>query len=98
VVCELDAGLNVPPGINPDSGVLDDRFAVRVARMIDQARVVAAAVSIDTSLLVEREEISVVAPHALVIVPAICFLVADSFSGILDDLLARSYAPFRKNT
>ena len=66
--------------------------------MIDQARVVAAAVSIDTSLLVEREEISVVAPHALVIVPAICFLVADSFPGILDDLLARSYAPFRKNT
>lgn len=66
--------------------------------MIDQARVVATAISIHTGFLVEGEEIGVMASHALIVVPAICLLVGDSFSGILDDLLTRSYAPFRKNT
>ncbi len=31
VVRKLDAGLNVPPGINPDPAVLDYRLTVRVA-------------------------------------------------------------------
>ena len=98
VISELDTRLDVPLGINPDSAVLDYRLTVRVARMIDQSGIVATTVSVDAGFLVEREQISVVAAHALVVVPAISFLVADSLSGILDNPLTRAYAPLRENT
>jgi hypothetical protein len=64
--------------------------------MIDQSGVVAAAVAVNTSLLVEREEKSVVPSHFLVIVTPISFRVRDSLARVLDYSLARTDSPRRE--
>ena len=64
--------------------------------MIDQSGVVAAAVAVNTSLLVEREEKSVVPSHFLIIVSPISFGVRDSLARVLDYPLARTDSPRRE--
>ena len=87
IVGKLHAGLNVPESVYKDALLLDDRFAVRVAGMIDQTSRVGTHVSIDTCLVVEREEEGVMTRHLLFIVPSVRLVVRDSRPRVFDDLL-----------
>jgi hypothetical protein len=64
--------------------------------MIDQSGVVAAAVAVNTSLLVEREEKSVVPSHFLIIVSPISFGVRDSLACVFDYPLTRTDPTLRE--
>ena len=66
--------------------------------MIDQSGVVAAAVAVNTSLLVEREEKSVVPSHFLIIVSPISFGVRYPLACVLDYPLTRTDSSLCENS
>src|SRR5687767_7519121 len=96
IVGKLYAGLNVLQRIDPDALVLDDRLAVWITGVIYQPGRVGTHSAVDTGLVIEREEKSVVARHLLFVVPAVRFLVRNSWSCVLDDLLAWPDPPRRE--
>src|SRR5688572_7560647 len=87
VVSELHARLDILFRVDPDLSLLDHRFAVRIAGVVDVARIVSLTVAVDDRLLVEREEESVMPSHRLVVVPAIGLCVRDPLPGIINDSL-----------
>src|SRR5690606_8300200 len=87
VVNELLARPDRPQRVDPDPPVLDDRLAVRVARVIDETRLVAVARAVDDGLSVDREEEGVVTPHPAFVVAPVRLLVRDALAGIFDDAL-----------
>src|ERR1700681_1330180 len=70
VVRELGARLDAAQGMDEDLLSSDDSFAIRRARVIDQARVAAARIqgSVDDGVPVEREEESVMPLHLRIVV------------------------------
>ena len=59
VVRELFAGLDVANRLDPDASVVDHRIAVRPARVVDEAGLVAIHGGVDDDVVVNREEVSV---------------------------------------
>ena len=56
VVRELFARFDVANGLDPDATVVDRRVAIRIARVIDESRLVAADGGIDHDVIVDREQ------------------------------------------
>src|SRR5687767_15663300 len=98
VVGELHARLDILFRVDPDLPPVDHRFAVRIAGVVDVARVVPLTVAVDHRLLVECEEESVMPPHRLVVVPPIGLGVRDALPGVFDDSLAGPDSFFCEDT
>ena len=88
VVGQLQAGLDVLPGVDEDLFSDRDRLAVGIARVVDVARVVPLPVPVDDGVLVESEKEGMVPPHLLVLVAAIALVGGDPLAGVFDDALS----------
>jgi hypothetical protein len=96
VVRQLLALLYRASRIDPDTAVLDDCLAVGIARMVDEARLVASCAAVDDRPLRQGEEVRVMPAHALVIVPLVSLGVRDPLAGVFNDALACTNAPCRE--
>src|ERR1051325_4618007 len=85
IVRQLLARRNGPQRVNPDLAAADLRFAVGVAGMIDEDRFVSPDRAVDHLPLVQDEEKRVVAPHRVLLIPAIGLGIRDLLASVLDD-------------
>src|SRR3954468_3536014 len=85
-------------GFDEDPFPIVDRFAVRLARVIDEARLVPVHRSVDARLVVDREEERMMAVHLLVVVSLVRGLPRDALAEILDDARALLDGPGGKCT
>src|SRR5688572_3913183 len=98
VVGELLARLDIARGADPDRAADDLRVAVRLAGMIDEARVVAVNIGIAHPSGVDREAPDLAALEVLGFALQ-AFLVVDQLTGVIDDArvlvdrLEREHAP-----
>src|SRR5687767_9668196 len=99
VVGELGSRLDCVEGVNEYLPARDHGLAVRLARVVDEARVTAAGLdrSVDARLAVQREQKCVVTLHVVVVVPAVSFLVADPLAGVLENARSLPDAPKREH-
>src|SRR5262249_990688 len=86
VVKELCPRRNALQRLDPDAAPADDGFAIRIARVIDEPRLIAVVRGVDARALIEDEQERVVAPHRLFLVPAVSLAVADLLAKVLDHL------------
>ena len=80
VVYQLGAGLDRTDRLDEDAPLLDHCLAVGIARVVDEARLVAVHCGVDHDLLVDREQERVVARHRVVVVAPVGLLVRDALS------------------
>jgi hypothetical protein len=71
VVRQLFAGFDVADRLDPDASVLDYGIAIRRARVIDEPRLVSVDGGVDDDVVVDREEIRVMALIDAVGIPRI---------------------------
>src|SRR5690606_12264044 len=86
-VRQLLAALDVADRLDEDAAVLVHRLAVRFARVVDPARVVAAPAAVDHRLVVDGEEEGVVRLD-VVVVAAVGLFPTDPFAPVLDQARA----------
>lgn len=91
VVRELFARLDVANRLDPDAAVVDHRIAVRVARVVDEPRLVAADRRVDHHVVVDREEEGVVPLTFYVGIACVGFGGREAFAGVFDETRARGY-------
>lgn len=87
VVGQLFPGIDRPLGEDEYPSPIIERFAVRVAGVIDKAGVVPANTGIDSGVVVDREKKGMVPGHGIFVVPLDLQRRADPFADILDDPL-----------
>src|SRR6185295_14505937 len=83
VVAELLAAGDRLDRVDEHAALLDGRLAIRVALVIDEARVVAADAGVDDRALVDDEQERVVVVLVVVLVTLVRFLVRDALAEIL---------------
>jgi hypothetical protein len=71
VVTELLTGANTANRLDIHATILDHRFAIRIALMIDEARAVAADSGVDHGALVDDEQERVVVIHIVIVIAPI---------------------------
>src|SRR5688500_12858005 len=98
LVEQLVARLDRAQRVDVDAVVLDHRFAVRLARVVDERGIVAPDRAVDDVVHIDREQEGVVPRHLLVIVPPIGLLVGDDLARVLDDAGAAPDTPQREGT
>jgi hypothetical protein len=86
--------------VNEDFFSADDRFAVRIAGMVDEAGIPSPGPdrSVDHRFLVEGEEKGVMSLHPGVVVPTIGFAIADPLPRVLHDARSFSDVTRRENS
>jgi hypothetical protein len=90
VVRELFTGLDRPLGEDEDAPADVGRLAARLARVVDEARLVAVHGGVDRGLAIDGEKKRVVALHRFVVVAGVGFGVGDPFAGVFDDACPRA--------
>ncbi len=98
VIRQLDARLDVLEGVDPDVLALDNRLAVRIARVIDETGVIFPVIAVNAPVIVETEEERVMPRHVFFVVTAIGLVVRNYLARVLDDLLARAEPLRGKNS
>jgi len=88
VVRELGTGGNALDRLDPDVPPFDEGITVRIARVIDEARIVSIECGVDDPLGVQREQKGVVTGVSLIRIPTIRFGVGDLLADVLDDRCA----------
>src|SRR5690606_20961713 len=86
-VRQLLAALDVAERLDEDAAVLVHRLAVRVARVVDPAGIVAAPAAVDHRLVINGEEEGVVRLD-VVVVAAVGLFPTDPFAPVLDQARA----------
>src|SRR5678815_1169453 len=89
VIRELLARGDVADRLDPDATVVDDRIAVRIARVIDEPRVVAVDGGVDHDVVVDREEKRVVSLINAIGVTGIRGVGCETLAGIFDETRSR---------
>src|SRR5204863_4990308 len=84
VVRQLFSRLNVTDRLDPDPRVVDDRVAIRIARVVDEPRLVAVHGSIDHDVVVNREQIRVMPLVAAVRIPRVGLRRGETLSRVFD--------------
>lgn len=93
IVGQFRALRNVADGLDKDAPALYDRFAVRVTRVVDKARLVPLLRSVDDRFVVDGKEKCVRPLHGIVVIALIRFAVRDAFAEIFDHPGARRDRP-----
>src|SRR5690349_7641507 len=94
VVVQFLATLDVALGEDVDAAIVLLRLAIRIAGVVDEARVVAARAAIDHLAIVQREEEGVVDRPALLLGANGRFLGRDALAGVfLDAFTGADLAP-----
>jgi hypothetical protein len=96
IVLELLAGLYRADRLDEHAAVLGHRFAVRIAAVVDEARVVAVDAGVDDDAAVDDEQEGVVVVGGLCLVAAVSFLVRHALAQVFDDARALADAARRK--
>ncbi len=98
VVRQLFAGSNVADGLYPDATVIDDRVAIRITRMVDESRFVSVDGRIDHNVVVDGEQISVMALARLIGILRVSLGGSEPLSTVFDEPGAGADAPKCKRT
>jgi hypothetical protein len=98
IVDELFARLNLANRLDEDASPLDRPFAVRVARVIDEARFVAAEGAVDHDRAVHGKQKRVMPLLRVVVIARVGDGVRDTLAEILDQSLALHDAANREAT
>src|SRR5712671_1122889 len=85
IVGQLFTGLNGPNGLDVDPLLLSRACAVRIAAVVDVARLVTSDTAVDHDLGVDREQKGVIVVRILVLVACIRLIMADTIPEVLDD-------------
>jgi len=85
VVCEFLPEGDLAGRLNEDTPVLDERFAVRIARVIDELRLISSPPRIDDGAAIQREQKHSPGGILIVVVACIRFLRRDELASVLDD-------------
>ena len=85
VIGQFFAGLNRTDGFDEDASRVAYALAIRIAGMVDVARLIAVDPGIDDGLRIDREQKGVVVLRALLDISRVGLLVADPLAEILDD-------------
>src|ERR1700694_1893844 len=98
IVAELLARFDGADRVGVHALVLDQRFAVRLAGVIHEARLVAIDAGVDHGVRVDDEQEGVVVARILAVVTTIRFRMRDALAPVLDDACAARDAPRGKHT
>src|ERR1700682_5724068 len=82
VVGQLFTGLNGPNGLDVDPLVLRRTCTIRIAAVVDEARLVSSDAAVDHDLGVDREQKGVIVVRILVLVACIRLIVADAIAEV----------------
>lgn len=85
IIRQLLAGFHIADSLDPDTLVLDDRIAVRVARVIDEPGFIPIDGSIDDDIIVDREKVGMMPIRFVVRIPLICLAGSKSLARVLDE-------------
>src|SRR6266849_175217 len=85
IVGQLFTGLNGPNGLHVDPLLLRRARAVRIAAMVDVARLVSSDAAVDHGLGIDGEQKGVIVVRILVVVARVRLVVADALTEVLDD-------------
>src|ERR1700722_8612626 len=88
VVGKLLARLNGADRLDEHAPVIDQRLAVRVAGMVDEARIVAIDAAVDHHAAIDDEQECVVVANVLVLVAPVGLAVRQPVAEVLDDARA----------
>src|SRR3984957_7095942 len=88
VVRHLLAGLDRAQRLDEHPALLHDRLAIRIARVIEETRVITVGARIDDGLRIDDEEERVAVVLLLRLIAPISLVVGNALSEILDDALA----------
>ena len=84
--------------LDPDPATVDDRIAVRIARVVDEPRVVSVYSSVDDYIVVDREEVSMVSAGFIVGVTLVGLFRRQPLAGVFDESKAFGYRSSCKRT
>src|ERR1700722_3768297 len=98
VVGQLLARLNSADGLDEHAPVIDQRLAVRVAGMVDEARIIAIDAAVDHHAAIDDEQECVVVANVLVLVAPVSLAVRQPVAQVLDDTRALADAAQGKHT
>ena len=99
VVGELGSRVDAAQRVDEDLFSGDNRFAIRIAGMVDEACIPSAGRdrAVDYRFLVEGEEKGVMSLHTGVVVAPVGFAIADPLTGVLYDARSRADVTRREN-
>src|SRR6185369_7048569 len=98
IVRELLPRLDIANRLDPDAIFIDHGIAVRIAGVIEEARVVPVDGGVDHHMIVDGEEIGVMPLTLDVRIPRVGLGRSEPLSRILDEARARGNAARRKAT
>jgi hypothetical protein len=90
IVRELFTGGDVANCIYPDSPVIDDGVAIRIARVVDEPRFVSVKGGIDYDVVVDGKEIRMMPLLYSVGISLVCLSGRQSLAGVFDNARAGS--------
>ena len=97
VVGQFLARGDVPDGLDPDAPAVDHRIAIRIARVVDPARGIAAVLGVDHPPFVDVEIKGMVRVLGIVRMAALGFLPGDHFAHVFNDAFALGDVLQREN-
>jgi len=84
IIRQLFARFHIAYRLDPDPPVVYDGVAVRIARVVDEAGIVAVHRCIDDDVIVDGEEVCVMPPSFIVGVPRVGFFWREPLAGVFD--------------
>ena len=84
VVRQFLPPLHIANCLDPDPATVDDRVAVRIARVVDEPRLIPVYSSVDHDVIVDCKEVSVVPVRFIVRIPRVGLFRRQLLAGVFD--------------
>ena len=98
IVRQFFSNFHIPDGFDPDPAVLDHSITVRIARVIDEARIIPVDGRVDHDVIVNCEEIGVMSRAFVVGIPLVRLARSEPLAGVFNEPGSNRNRPYGKCT